>query len=201
MANYSTEYLSDKVMSSYAETECIGYGAGESHRRIIESSGGELGYDGFKNPLPSQSGNLYADRFFINQSNKEIQGINFVDSKGQFVCSYIGIDYDDIKDSNNQDIQNKIVSEQRMSEQNKQGDSSFFESIDKPSGETTSQADEEFFKSQERMQAEGLMKEDKTFFEKVEDKVNKFGEDMDNKLEESMQKSAEITQGMSGIKR
>lgn len=201
MANYSTEYLSDKIMSSYAETECVGYGAGESHRRIIEGSGGELGYDGFKNPLPNQSGNIYADRFFINQSNNDIQGINFNDSKGQFVCSYTGMDYQDIKDSNRQDIQNKIVREQRILEQNKQGDSSFFESIDKPSGETASQADEKFFKSQERMQAEGSMKEDKTFFEKVEDKVNKFGEDMDKKLEESMQKSAEVTQGVSGIKR
>ena len=47
-------------MSLTAGAECIGYGAGESHARIIQRAGGEIGCDGFMDPRPGQSGEMVA---------------------------------------------------------------------------------------------------------------------------------------------
>lgn len=104
---YDTIPLSDSYMTQQAGATCCGYGTGESHRRIIQSAGGEIGYDGFKDPRPNHSGPIYAERVFINQKTNEIQGINFRDSRGEFCCSYVGYDYQQIKDYNRSDCSRK----------------------------------------------------------------------------------------------
>ena len=106
MPYYSTEPLNDAIVSKMAGTECVGLGTGESHERIIQSAGGEIGYDGFMDPRPGHSGGMTADRVFINQKENAIQGINFR-KNGEFCCSYTGINYDDIRDSNERDCAEK----------------------------------------------------------------------------------------------
>ena len=106
MNYYSNEQLTDYSMSRQAGEKCVGYGAGASHERIIQGAGGEIGYDGFKDPRPNQEGNIRADRVFINEKTNEIQGINF-SKDGKFCCSYTGSNYADIKDSNRLDCEQK----------------------------------------------------------------------------------------------
>lgn len=110
MSYYSTTPLDDRSISREAGSECIGYGAGESHTRIIQRAGGEIGRDGFMDPRPGQSGEIVADRVFINQRDNTIQGINFR-KNGEFCCSYTGMNYDDIKDSNRRDCESKKMRE------------------------------------------------------------------------------------------
>lgn len=107
MSYYSTTPLDDRTMSSMAAAECVGFGTGESHERIIQSAGGEIGYDGFMDPRPGHSGGMTADRVFINQNENKVQGINFR-KNGEFCCSYTGIDYEDIKDANRRDCAEKM---------------------------------------------------------------------------------------------
>ena len=106
MAYYSSQPLDDRSVSFMAGAQCTGYGTGASHERIIQGAGGEIGYDGFKDPRPGEHGNIKADRVFINDKTNEIQGINF-SKDGKFCCSYTGMDYRDIKDSNARDCQEK----------------------------------------------------------------------------------------------
>ncbi len=106
LSYYSTMPLDNGSMSDMAGETVVGYGAGESHRAIIENAGGEIGYDGFNDPRPNESGSIVADRVFINQSTNEIQGINF-NKNGAFCCSYTGMNYNDIKNSNDMDCKNK----------------------------------------------------------------------------------------------
>lgn len=106
MSFYSNQQLTDYSMSQEAGTKCVGYGAGASHERIIQGAGGEIGYDGFKDPRPNQDGNIRAERVFINERTNEIQGINF-SKNGEFCCSYTGTNYADIKDSNRRDCLEK----------------------------------------------------------------------------------------------
>lgn len=108
MVYYSNRELSDSEMSRNFGASCVGYGAGESHERIIQQAGGEIGYDGFKDPRPNQEGNIKADRVFINQQTNTVQGINFT-KDGEFCCSYTGHDYDEIKNSNRYDCENKKI--------------------------------------------------------------------------------------------
>ena len=110
MDYYSTTPLDDRSMSSVAGTECIGYGTGESHAIIIQRAGGEIGRDGFMAPRPGQSGEMVADRVFINQRDNTIQGINFR-KNGEYCCSYTGMNYNDIKDSNRRDCESKKMRE------------------------------------------------------------------------------------------
>ena len=106
MSDYSNEQLTDRSVSQYAGANCVGYGTGPSHEEIIQRAGGEIGYDGFKDPRPNQNGNIFADRIFINERTNEIQGINFT-KNGEFCCSYSGTSYTDIKDSNRRDCEQK----------------------------------------------------------------------------------------------
>ena len=110
MSYYSTTPLDDGAMKALTGAECIGYGTGESHTRIIQGAGGEIGYDGFMDPRPGQSGEMVADRVFINQRDNAIQGINFR-KNGEYCCSYTGMNYDDIKDSNRLDCESKKMRE------------------------------------------------------------------------------------------
>lgn len=100
---YSKYPLTDSEMTREAGATCIGYGTGASHERIILGAGGEIGYDGFRDPRPGQDGPIYADRIFINQKTNEIQGINFNDAQGKFCCSYVGYNYQEIKEYNRSD--------------------------------------------------------------------------------------------------
>ena len=106
MGYYSNVPLNDETMSRYAGTRCYGYGTGESHRRIIQGAGGEIGYDGFKDPHPNGNGDIVASEIFINDETHTIHGINF-SKDGEFCCSYTGMSYQDIKDSNERDCQLK----------------------------------------------------------------------------------------------
>ena len=106
MGYYSTIPLNNDSMSRYAGTRCYGYGTGESHARIIQRAGGEIGYDGFKDPRPNENGNIVASEVFINDKTHTIHGINF-SKNGEFCCSYTGMNYQDIKDSNERDCQMK----------------------------------------------------------------------------------------------
>lgn len=98
-------YYSNTPITSMAG--CVDYGTGESHREIIEAAGGELGYDDFRDPRIDKHGGIIADRMFIDKNSNEIQGINFNDKNGNFCCSYTGVSYSDIKDSNYRDYQEK----------------------------------------------------------------------------------------------
>ena len=104
---YSTQQLTDDIMTREAGATCYGYGTGASHERIIQSAGGEIGYDGFRDPRPGHDGPIYADREFINQETNKVQGINFRDAKGDFCCSYVGYDYNQIKEYNKDKKQKK----------------------------------------------------------------------------------------------
>lgn len=200
---YETEQLTDRSMSIYANAVCVGYGTGESHQRIIEGAGGEIGYDGFKNPMPNQSGKIYASRVFINQNNNEIQGINFVDNNGAFVCSYMGTDYEDIKNSNERDIETKTKEmNSSIKDSVQSGDEAFFESVDRSYEETMSHEDAEFFKMEETVQASGVQTgEDRAFFEEVEGQAYQFEEETEQNTEDEMQSQEEPSQGQKGIKR
>ncbi len=115
MGYYSTIPLDNRSMSSMAAAECYGYGTGESHARIIQSAGGEIGRDGFMDPRPGHSGEMVADRVFINQKTNTVQGINF-SKNGEFCCSYTGMNYDDIKDTNKLDCEQKRAMERNSAE-------------------------------------------------------------------------------------
>lgn len=115
MSYYSEIPLNDSSMSAEAGEKCIGYGAGASHERIIQGAGGEIGFDGFYDPRPGQSGGMVADRVFINERTNDIQGINF-SKNGEFCCSYTGMNYQDIKDSNRRDVDNKRTHSDSASE-------------------------------------------------------------------------------------
>ena len=106
MANYSEIPLTDESISRMANAKCYGYGTGESHRRDIENAGGQIGYDGFKDPRPNEKGGILASRIFINDQTKVVQGINF-SKNGKFCCSYTGMDYNDIKKNNIEDCEMK----------------------------------------------------------------------------------------------
>lgn len=117
---YSKQPLTDSEMTREAGATCIGYGTGASHERIILGAGGEIGYDGFRDPRPGQNGPIYADRVFINQKTNEIQGINFNDAQGKFCCSYVGYNYQEIKDYNRSDCERKQNAEIASSEESEQ---------------------------------------------------------------------------------
>ncbi len=106
MSYYSTKPITSDDLSRETGAKYYSLGTGESHERLIQQAGGEIGYDGFKDPRPNEDGNIKADRVFINEQTHTIQGINF-SKNGQFCCSYTGYDYNDIKDSNKRDCENK----------------------------------------------------------------------------------------------
>ena len=110
MSYYTTTPLDDRRMSIESGSKCVGYGTGLSHERIILGAGGEIGRDGFMDPRPGHSGEMIADRVFINERNNTIQGINF-NKNGEYCCSYTGMDYNDIKDSNRRDCEEKRLRE------------------------------------------------------------------------------------------
>lgn len=111
MAYYSKTPLDDRYMTYMSGETCYGYGTGASHERIILGAGGEIGRDGFMDPRPGHSGEMIADRVFINQKTNQIQGINF-SRNGEFCCSYTGMCYSDIKESNRMDCEDKRKAEQ-----------------------------------------------------------------------------------------
>ena len=115
MKYYSDYQINDYSMTREAGSTCYGFGTGQSHERIIQSAGGEIGYGGFKDPRPGFDGPIYADRIFINQKTNQIQGINFVTKSGEFCCSYMGTSYKDIKDSNLLDLTQKQARYDRTS--------------------------------------------------------------------------------------
>lgn len=104
MSFYSNQQLTDYSMSQEAGTKCVGYGAGASHDGIYSGAGG--GYYDIKDPRPNQDGNIRVDRFFVNEKNNKIVGINFTQN-GEFCCSYKGDSYDDIRDKNQKDYSEK----------------------------------------------------------------------------------------------
>lgn len=117
---YSKYPLTDSEMTREAGATCVGYGTGASHEGIILGAGGEIGYDGFRDPRPGQNGPIYADRVFINQKTNEIQGINFNDAQGKFCCSYVGYNYQEIKEYNRSDCDRKQKAELSSSEKSGQ---------------------------------------------------------------------------------
>ncbi len=119
MSLYTNYPLNSDDIARETGSSCIGYGTGQSHERIIQGAGGEIGYDGFKDPRPGHDGSIYADRVFINEKTNEIQGVNFNDRNGKFCCSYMGESYSDIKDSNKRDIEYKQA-KNKESDQNRQ---------------------------------------------------------------------------------
>lgn len=106
MSYYSDRPVNSEDLARETGSRVYSLGTGASHERLIQQSGGEIGYDGFKDPRPNEEGNIKADRVFINEQTQTIQGINF-SKNGQFCCSYTGYDYNDIKDSNRRDCENK----------------------------------------------------------------------------------------------
>ena len=109
MSYYSNYPVDRSVMTVETGAPCYDLGTGQSHERLIQSAGGEIGYDGFRDPRPDHDGPIYADRVFINERTNEIQGINFVGKDNKFCCSYMGQSYSDIKDSNKLDMENKLT--------------------------------------------------------------------------------------------
>lgn len=115
MSYYCSHPLNEAEMTAEMGAKYVGLGTGESHEKLIHQAGGERGYDGFQDPRPNEKGKMVADRFFVNEKTKEIQGINF-NKDGKFCCSYKGCNYEDIKDSNRRDCESK---QQRMTKESK----------------------------------------------------------------------------------
>ncbi len=113
MSYYENYQINSDDVSREAGAPCCGYGTGPSHERIIQSAGGEIGYDWFRDPRPNHEGPIYADRVFINERTNQIQGINFNDKDGKFCCAYFGSSYSDIKDSNRRDLDVKRTNESK----------------------------------------------------------------------------------------
>lgn len=107
MAYYIDGPLSDSYVSRECGRPCYSLGAGLSHERDIIKAGGELGYDGVRDPRPGKNGPLMMGRAYIDNT-ETIRAVDFNDKNGQYACSYTGISYNDIKDSNAQDIKKKI---------------------------------------------------------------------------------------------
>lgn len=105
---YSSEKLSERSMEAETGAKYKRPGASESHKSEIEHSGGEIGYDGFKDPRSNEEGKMTASEFFINEQTKEIEGINF-NKDGKFCCSYMGGSYKDIKEFNKQDCADRSM--------------------------------------------------------------------------------------------
>lgn len=106
MGYYLEKPLNSEEVSREAGAKVYSLGTGASHERLIQQAGGEIGYDGFEDPRPNEEGNMIAEKVFINEETKKIQGINF-SKNGQFCCAYMGLDYSDIKDSNRRDCKEK----------------------------------------------------------------------------------------------
>lgn len=97
---------SDKGICSgddiYGE-KCYGYNTYESHSNIVAGAGGRS-YS-FDDPRPGKDGErLYPKRYFINNEQTKIKGVNLYDRQGNFACSYIGESFDDLVNQNREDI-------------------------------------------------------------------------------------------------
>ena len=94
-----------------------------------------------------------------------------------------------------------IVDGNPYSSADNQGDAAFFESVETNGVKIDISEDRDFFVSQERKHsAAGQAEEDRSFFEKVEQKVDDFGQKVDEKLEGAMQKAAEVATVSKGQK-
>lgn len=113
MSYYTTTSLDERNMGS----TCVGYGTGLSHERIIQGAGGEIGRDGFKDPRPGHSGEMIADRVYIDERDNTIRGIDFRKDDGSYCCSYTGKNYNDIKKCNRMDCENKREQEEVSNEE------------------------------------------------------------------------------------
>lgn len=75
-----------------------------------------------------------------------------------------------------------------------EGDSAFFEGVDKQSSLISMEADQEFFEGQDSYSSLDNG-EDQSFFDKIDQKSFKLGQKIDEKIEGAMQTAAKITQG------
>lgn len=116
MSYYSDKPISSEELTRETGAKICGLGAGVSHERLIQQAGGEIGYDGFKDPRPNHEGSIKAERVYINEQTQTIQGIDF-SKNGHFCCSYVGYDYNDIKDSNRRDCENKKENTQQKTDE------------------------------------------------------------------------------------
>lgn len=75
-----------------------------------------------------------------------------------------------------------------------EGDTAFFERVDKQSSQISMEADQEFFEEQDSYAPldDG---EDQSFFDKIDQKSFELGQKLDEKLEGAMQTAAQITHG------
>lgn len=80
---------------------------------------------------------------------------------------------------------------------NEMGDEDFFIKVEREAYNIEIKEDAEFFEQQQALQDSAeTIKEDRSFFEKVEQGIDDFGEEMDEKLENVAQTIAETTQGI-----
>jgi len=130
----------------------------------------------------------YNDYNLDNIPQSDIEGIN------QYKTRNISKDSEAIKEIQRAGYRqnlSKVESENRE----------FFATIDRNSEIETLKEDTEFFSKQDEGQSKNIdMQEDKSFFEKVGQKVDEFGQKMDEKLEGAMQKTAEIVTATKGQK-
>lgn len=119
MAYYYDETIDREELEGFCRQHCNSFGTGQSHERIIQGAGGEIGYDGFRDPRPGHSGPIYADRVWITDDrlNPQVKAVEFRDKEGKFACSYVGDNYQDIKESNEMDMDRKRAMGQEPSEQ------------------------------------------------------------------------------------
>lgn len=83
--------------------KCYGYNTYDSHSDIVAGAG--CTYYSFDDPRPGKDGEkISPKRYFINDKLTEIKGINFYDKQGNFACSYVGENYDDLVHKNREDI-------------------------------------------------------------------------------------------------
>lgn len=129
MRCYSEYPVNDDIMTKSAGAQCYGFSTGQSHEELIQRAGGEIGYDGFRDPRPGFDGPIYADKIFINQHTNVVQGINFYTKDGKFCCSYMGTSYQDIKESNKFDLNHK----QKQQNNNEYDEYGVKRSVDSPS--------------------------------------------------------------------
>ena len=97
---YSNEKLNETIMQIDTDSKRFSsISLSASHEPLIEAAGGNT-LDTFLDPRPNENGLIKVESYLINYDNPSkpvIQGINFA-KNGEFCCSYVGNDYQNIKE-------------------------------------------------------------------------------------------------------
>jgi len=84
------------------------YNASDSHENVINSAGGETGYDfRIQDPRLNSDSKMFVKDVVIDDKENCVRGINLEDNNGNFAVSYTGDSYGDILSQNKADCDTK----------------------------------------------------------------------------------------------